>query len=320
MAKTNKSLGDPEVVAGEGSAFRSALLGSGLLVETEAEGVYVRSAPFAEIVSAVSTLVGRTLADPGAQGYETPPIMHLSTLLRSGYVRSFPNLVGWPHGFAGDDERHGELLRRIDEGLAWSELLEPAEVVMCPSVCHSIYPRCSGRLAAPGRHFELVGWCFRHEPSKDLVRMQAFQMHELVFVGTAEDALAQRDTWIERGQAFLGALGLQSRAVLANDPFFGRTGRMLAESQREAAHKFELVASVEPGGPTAALASANYHADHFGAAFDIETPSGDVAHSACLGFGLERVALALLGTHGLEPARWPAPVRTELWPGESGVA
>jgi hypothetical protein len=41
--------------------------------------------------------------------------------------------------------------------------------------------------------------------------------------------------------------------------------------------------------------------------------SGDEpAHTACLGFGLERITLALLRTHGLDVSTWPAAVREEL--------
>ena len=36
---------------------------------------------------------------------------------------------------------------------------------------------------------------------------------------------------------------------------------------------------------------------------------GEVAHSACVGFGMERIALALFRTHGLDPATWPVSVR-----------
>jgi seryl-tRNA synthetase len=49
-------------------------------------------------------------------------------------------------------------------------------------------------------------------------------------------------------------------------------------------------------------------------AFGIESANGDAAHTACVGFGVERVALALLKTHGLEPDKWPARVRSCLWP------
>jgi hypothetical protein len=35
---------------------------------------------------------------------------------------------------------------------------------------------------------------------------------------------------------------------------------------------------------------------------------GTPAATACIGFGLERVTLALLDRHGLDPAQWPAGV------------
>jgi hypothetical protein len=37
-----------------------------------------------------------------------------------------------------------------------------------------------------------------------------------------------------------------------------------------------------------------------------------VAHSACVGFGLERVALALFKRHGLDVGDWPREVRDVL--------
>jgi seryl-tRNA synthetase len=62
------------------------------------------------------------------------------------------------------------------------------------------------------------------------------------------------------------------------------------------------------------VASFNYHHDHFAATYGLELDAGGVAHTACVGFGHERIVLALLARHGLEPAQWPASVRAELWP------
>jgi hypothetical protein len=47
--------------------------------------------------------------------------------------------------------------------------------------------------------------------------------------------------------------------------------------------------------------------------YGLRTADGEVAHTACLGFGLERVVLALLHTHGLDLHAWPAAVRGKLW-------
>ena len=71
--------------------------------------------------------------------------------------------------------------------------------------------------------------------------------------------------------------------------------------------------------PTAII-SLNYHQDHFGHLFGIRTADGEVAHTACVGFGLERIALALYRRHGFDRATWSAirargarPVMLRLW-------
>ena len=51
-----------------------------------------------------------------------------------------------------------------------------------------------------------------------------------------------------------------------------------------------------------------------GVLFGIQTPDGETAHTACLGFGLERNVMALFRHHGFDPKEWPADVRKRLWP------
>ena len=45
-----------------------------------------------------------------------------------------------------------------------------------------------GHPAEGGSRYDVYGWCFRHEPSLDPARMQAFRQHDLVYVGNAEQA------------------------------------------------------------------------------------------------------------------------------------
>jgi seryl-tRNA synthetase len=86
---------------------------------------------------------------------------------------------------------------------------------------------------------------------------------------------------------------------------------MLAASQREQGFKFEIVVPIASDEPTA-ICSFNYHQEHFGKLFEISLPEGSPAHTACLGFGLERVTLALFRRHGLDPREWPATVQAAL--------
>jgi hypothetical protein len=89
---------------------------------------------------------------------------------------------------------------------------------------------------------------------------------------------------------------------------------MLAANQRSEELKIELVAPVFAAGRPTAISSSNCHLDHFGRPFGIETADGEVAHSACFGFGVDRITLALVDRHGTDPTRWPAAVRSVLWP------
>ena len=86
----------------------------------------------------------------------------------------------------------------------------------------------------------------------------------------------------------------------------------MAATQKEQTLKFELVAAVATPEKPTAITSCNCHLDHFGRNFGIRTADGEVAHSACIGFGLERIALALFKTHGFDPAKWPSEVKRIL--------
>ena len=117
---------------------------------------------------------------------------------------------------------------------------------------------------------------------------------------------------LQHGLEVLAGLGLTVEAVPANDPFFGRLGTMLAANQLEEALKIEIVTPVCSTEHPTAIMSANCHRDHFGAPFGIETAAGTVAHSACVAVGVDRVTLALLHTHGLDPLGWPSAVSEQV--------
>jgi seryl-tRNA synthetase len=167
-------------------------------------------------------------------------------------------------------------------------------------------------LSEDGRLVDLMGFAFRHEPSHDPARMQTFRMHEFVRMGTPEQALAHRDDWLKKGEEMLRALGLDAKPALANDPFFGRGGRAMVVSQREQELKYELVVAITSDEKPTAIASSNYHLDHFSHPFNIKLKEGDIAHTACVGFGLERTALALFKKFGFDPRTWPSATRTIL--------
>jgi seryl-tRNA synthetase len=303
-----------ELTAAERLAFRDSLLEAGLLAASSVDGLYQRSGTFERIVRGVEGVASRSAEGTGGPQYYFAPIMPRAAFERTDYLRSFPDLIGAISVFEGGDAEHARLLRAADGDEEWSDFLSPSEVALCSAACHSLYPSLTGTLPSGGARFEVQGYCFRHEPSLDPTRMQSFRMHEFVYVGEPDAAVAHRDRWLNRALALLTGLGLEVQAEEANDPFFGRAGRMLAANQRATALKFEITSLVSSSNSRTAIASANYHESHFGDSFEMFTADGKHAHSACFGFGLERITLALIAQHGVDPAAWPAEVRDQLWP------
>jgi seryl-tRNA synthetase len=58
--------------------------------------------------------------------------------------------------------------------------------------------------------------------------------------------------------------------------------------------------------------SFNYHKEHFGSVWDMKLESGATAHSGCVAFGMDRLAVAMFAVHGLDMDKWPGGVRLAL--------
>jgi seryl-tRNA synthetase len=292
--------------------YQNALVAAGLLIRSPVAGVYGLGGVFEDVIERFERYVTRMGTHLNAEVMRFPPVLDRLSYLKSDHLETFPNLIGSVHSFHGGDAEHRELMRRKQRGEDWSEQLVATALVMTPAACYPLYATASGNLPQGGRTVDLRAFVFRHEPSPDPARMQIFRQREYVRLGKPDDALAHRDDWLKRAEAMLRALGLEPKAVVANDPFFGRGGRMMASTQREQTLKFELVVPIACDERPTPVASSNYHLDHFGLAFGIKTADGAPAHTACIGFGLERIALALFRRHGFVPARWPAEVRRIL--------
>lgn len=292
--------------------YLAALIGAGLLIPSGVRGVFGRSGAFENIIDRFEHFVARETRSLNAEVIHFPPVFNRAHYCCIDHIYNFPDLMGSVHSFTGREAEHAHMLQKFERREDWTADLNPTQVMLAPAACYPLYPTATGTLPPEGRLVDLKSFVFRHEPSDDPARMQSFRMHEFVRLGTPEQALGHRDFWLDKAQDILRSIGLPVAAVLANDPFFGRGGRVMKATQREQNLKFELVVPICSEEKPTAITSCNYHLDHFGSAFNIKTSDGATAHSACMGFGLERIALALFKHHGLEPAAWPQSVRKKL--------
>jgi seryl-tRNA synthetase len=300
---------------GDEAAFRHELFEARLLIDGGAAGLYGRSETFDRICNGIDALVGRTATVDQPELVRFPPILPRRYMEDVGYLGSFPHLAGTIFCFEGNDAE-----ARIQEEIAtrhedWSGYQRMTDLVLTPAACYPVYPAIAARGPLPRGGITVdagAAYVFRCEPAGDPARLQMFRQREHVRLGEPDSVREWRDTWQTRALELLLRLGLRAELQIANDPFFGRAGRMLAANQRASALKYEITIPIASPENTA-VASFNYHQDHFAHVFGLEIEGGTPVHTACLGFGVERIALGMLREHGLDPSTWPTLVVQELW-------
>jgi seryl-tRNA synthetase len=277
------------------------------------DGVYARTALYEDVVERLTAYISRQ-RDPRAEILRFPPVMSRYELEKSGYLKSFPNLLGCVCALHGSEAAIRSAADSHETGGDWTKSLAAADLVLSPAACYPVYPLVArrGRLPAGGLLFDVAADCFRREPSRSLDRLQSFRMREFVRIGTPHEIVAFREQWMARAEQLASELALPCRLEVANDPFFGKVGQIMAVSQRQHALKFELLIPFHATAKPTACMSFNCHLEHFGEVWGIHDSAGEVAHTGCVAFGMDRLAVALFSNHGLDVARWPSSVRQAL--------
>ena len=189
------------------------------------------------------------------------------------------------------------------------------QTLLSPAVCYHLYfsladqPLPNGQVIATA-----VGNCFRYEAINltSLERLWNFTMREVIFVGSKEFVLENRELARQRMRRVLEEIGLAYHVESANDPFFIGEFRKQVAFQSAFQLKYEIRARLPFKESTLAVGSYNYHQDFFGRQLNMTLADGSPAHTGCAAFGLERMALAFLAQYGLDPKEWPPAVQ-QIW-------
>jgi seryl-tRNA synthetase len=275
--------------------------------------VYARTALYVHVCERLEGFITR-LREPEAEVMRFPPVMSRAQLEKSGYLKSFPNLLGCVCALHGSEASVRASADRYEQGGDWTEGLSSSDLVLSPAACYPVYPIAAarGQLPTGGLQFDIEAEVFRHEPSRSLDRLQSFRMREFVRIGAPQEILEFRERWLARAPLIAADLGLPHTIDVANDPFFGRVGQLMAVSQRQQALKFELLIPYYAQATPTACMSFNYHREHFGLVWGIHDERGESAHTSCVAFGIDRLVVALFANHGLDLRQWPAVTRQAL--------
>lgn len=285
----------------------------------ETEGVFIMGPLLDRLITFFETRF-LALADSfSAAPYRFPTIIPAKFLEKVNYFHAFPNSLSFCTHLREDLDIIDQFSQHAhcDEGglVAPPESFTQIQNLLSPAVCYHLYlsladkPLPNGHLIATA-----VGDCFRYESINltSLERLWNFTMREVIFVGSKDFVLENREIARQRMSSVFEKIGFAYRVESANDPFFIGEFRKQAAFQSAFQLKYEIRASLPFKESTLAVGSYNYHQDFFGRSLNITLPDGSPAHTGCVAFGLERIAFAFLAQFGLDPRAWPAEVRSVI--------
>lgn len=252
-----------------------------------------------------------------ADAHSFPSLIGADVLDRCRYLRNFPASLNLVCHLREDHAVLQEFARtvRLDgEQLVYDRgASSGVECLLSPSVCFHWYMWLRDSKLSQPRAITALGKCFRYESTNltGLERLWDFTMREIIFVGPADYVLRNRTTLVELSTHLLDELGMAYEITTATDPFFVDSYAAQSAYQQGFELKYELLAPLPYSGIKLAVGSINYHQDFFGRSFAIETGDGP-AHTGCIGFGYERLALAFVAQHGVDEKHWPDTVVSRM--------
>lgn len=292
----------------------------GLPIPTDVAGVYLYPEPFEAVIALLRSGIAAMAADEPVRRLLIPPVISRRAIEHAGYVKTFPQLLGTVHSYGGTSKEWGRLAPLVEDGGEWYAQQQISDLVLLPAACYPVYASLAGQDLDEPAKFAVDATCFRQEATSELGRLRTFRMAEIVTAATEEYCLSWRGRWLDRVAAWFTGMGLEVSVDVADDPFFGPGRKLYQAAQRVQELKLELRVPVRGDAATGtvqAIASANYHKDHFGEVYGFRA-GGAVGHTSCMAFGLERIALALINVHGAHPDRWPAAVRSAVEHAQQG--
>jgi len=252
-----------------------------------------------------------------------PAMLPASVLAKSGYFDSHPNNVSFATHLKNDFDvieefRHKFGGRSDMDDLSIDSVATP-HVCLNPAACLPSYFTLENTKMESNLVMSWLGRVFRHESKnvEGLERLWEYNVRELVFIGDAEFVHENKQKSIETICDILGKLELDYRIVSSTDPFFATVAAIRKFFQKSMQAKFEVKlkinVAVEGGNSEVAAGSINLHDTFFGERFNIKSVSDEVATSACVGLGIERIMLACFAQHGVEPFRWPSKLAANVF-------
>ena len=179
-----------------------------------------------------------------------------------------------------------------------SHLTEP-KFFLKTSACSLLYPLLENVKLNSSKYYTILGHCTRNELGvQTFERMSEFNMREIVYIGDEKGVEKFQQISLNLFEDILTEFDLTGDISVANDSFFITNYDKLKLAQMLGCNKYEVNINIPETNKNIAAASFNNHRNFFSKRFHFNIKDEDTV-SACVGFGLERLAYGIISQHGI---------------------
>ncbi len=274
-------------------------------------GIFYYSGELLTLMSKLDSFIKKYALSIGASERLYPNILPVDSMINNGYISGFPH-----HAlFISLSHQDTDSLKRVAKIKSVKELesaVAPNGVMLAPTVCHHCFEELKNAPIDENIMITSVGKCHRFEgPSAvDLSRTHVFNMREIVLFGSTAWVHKQRIAIKTFSEALFTNWGLAFEVETATDPFFPAGSQKKRNFQAINQTKFEIKLVIPHQSASISAVSVNNHMNTLTEAYNITGEQSVI--SSCVGFGLERLAYAILSQFGTEASQWPKSLRDDL--------
>lgn len=237
-----------------------------------------------------------------------PVLLPISGYKKTGYLKRSPQYSI----FCCSACENMKVLEAIDkiEGNEYKNIIDNPMYALSPSACFHVYEEYKDRNLKRNTIVTFTQSVFRNEGRFNFLeygRMRDYHVKEIVFLGDASFVENSRKLMIENTKKHMQKWCLDSKIMIASDPFVLPRMQKYKKIQAIDRSKYELRMSYGPEEDVS-VASFNLHGTAFTHPFNIKVNSME-AVTGCIGYGIERFVLAFLSQYGEDVNNWPDDIR-----------
>ena len=285
------------------------LIEKGIIQEVH-QGLFIWREPMSKIMSFIDNAVIKKFSNKFmALEEKLPNVISIDSLAKTNHLSSFPEHLHFishlEQNLDNIDGYSNSIKSDTSQFKTESKTSNP-EIVHNPSTCYNCFAALKNKKITENMAITAKSSCHRYEASNhnELGRLLEFDLREVIFLGSPEYVRQTREKTLELVKLLSEEWELGGSLQSENDPFFTSDFEVKAKHQRNMKMKYEFRAYLTRSNQSLSIMSSNLHSLTFSKAFNITCDSWPV-HTGCLGFGIERFAIALISQHGSNIEKWP---------------